>query len=323
MITRLAATLLGGLFALANSAPATAQDFSISVLKFGTVNWELNTIKSRGLDEKNAFSLEINHTTSSTASRVALQAGEVDAIVADWLWAARERDAGADFVFIPYSKSVGGLVVPGDSEVSSLSDIKSKSIGIAGGPLDKSWLIFQAYAAQEHNLDLAGATRQQFGAPPLIFNAGLQGQTDATINFWHFLAKMKASGFRTVISVDQAAQSLGLDPDLPLLGYVVRGEVLRAHPEIVDGFVRASREAKAILKTDDTAWAALRPKMNAANDAQFAALVDGFRAGIPESFAMDTAKAAAFLDVMVQAGGAKLVGGMQALPDGLFYPGAR
>ena len=114
--------------------------------------------------------------------------------VADWIWVARQRAAGKDYVSIPYSKAVGGVVVPGDSPAATLQDLAGGKVGIAGGPLDKSWLILRAYAEQEYGMDLKGGTEQVFGAPPLIFKSGLKGEVDGAINFWHFLAKMKAAG---------------------------------------------------------------------------------------------------------------------------------
>jgi len=55
-------------------------------------------------------------------------------------------------------------------------------------------LILRAYAQQEYGLDLKGENEQMFGSPPLIFKTGLKGDYTGVIIFWHFAAKMKASG---------------------------------------------------------------------------------------------------------------------------------
>ena len=72
-----------------------------SVLKFGTVNWELDTIKHHGLDTANGFTLDVTGVANGSAAKVAFQGGETDVIVSDWLWVARQRAAGKDYVFIP------------------------------------------------------------------------------------------------------------------------------------------------------------------------------------------------------------------------------
>lgn len=305
------------------SAFADTPVLRASVLKFGTVNWELDSITHNGFDAANGFALDVQGVAGGSAAKVAFQGGETDVIVSDWLWVARQRAAGRDYVFIPYSKAVGGVMVPKDSTAQSLADLKGGKIGIAGGPLDKSWLILRAYMLQQQGWDLADETEQVFGAPPLIFKTGLSGDLAGAINFWHFMAKMEAGGMRKLMDVSDAAEALGLDPDTPLLGYVVRGQMLRDHPELVEGLAAASRAAKDLLATDDAEWDRLRPRMNAKTDAQFAALKAGFRAGIPDEGAVDEEAAARMLRLMAEFGGKELLGKATELPEGVFVqPGS-
>ncbi|KIC45539.1 ABC transporter substrate-binding protein [Tateyamaria sp. ANG-S1] len=311
----------GGAIAAALLAAAALADTPVlraSVLKFGTVNWELDTIKHHGFDTAHGFDLQVQGVAGGSAAKVAFQGGEADVIVSDWLWVARQRAAGKDYVFIPYSKAVGGVMVPQDSPAQSLADLAGSKIGIAGGPLDKSWLILQAYAAQAQGADLEAQTEQVFAAPPLIFKSALSGEVDAVINFWHFLAKMEASGMRKLVDVADAATALGLDPNTPLLGYVVKGEMLRDNPNLVNGLAAASRDAKDLLAADDTEWDRLRDRMNAKTDAQFDALKAGFRAGIPDAGPVDEDAAARMLALMVELGGEDLVGDARELPAGTF-----
>ena len=208
----------------------------IAAQEAGTVNWELDTIAHYRLDEENGFAMEIQPVAAGPAGQVAFQGGAADVIVSDWIWVARQRAAGKDFVMLPYSKAVGGVMVPADSPARSLADLAGGKIGIAGGPVDKSWLILRAYAEKEYGLDLARGTEQVFGAPPLIFKAALDGDVDGAVNYWHFMAKMKAAGMRELISVADAASALGLDPETPLLGYVFKGEAVAADPELARSF---------------------------------------------------------------------------------------
>ncbi|WP_420349468.1 ABC transporter substrate-binding protein [Pelagibius sp.] len=316
----LAGALIGALAVFLAAAAALAETpvLRVSVLKFGTVNWELDTIAHHGLDRANGFELQVQGMAGGAAAKVAFQGGEADVIVSDWIWVARQRAAGKDYVFIPYSKAVGGIVVSADSTARTLADLKGQKIGVAGGPLDKSWIILRALAEQAHGIDLAKETEQVFGAPPLIFKSALGGELGGAINYWHFMAKMEAAGMRRLISVAEAAEDLGLDPETPLLGYVVKGEMLRDKPQLVSGLAAASRSAKALLAEDDAEWERLRPRMKAASDAEFAALKAGFRAGIPAPGPVDEDSAAALLALMARLGGSDLVGLASDLPDGLF-----
>ncbi|WP_299908206.1 ABC transporter substrate-binding protein [uncultured Paracoccus sp.] len=314
----LAACLWAG---VAEAQQASLPVIEIGTLENGTVNWELQTIRDRGFDAANGFTLELLPLAGNPATQVAMQGGEVDAIVSDFLWVAQQRAQGADFTFLPYSTAVGSLVVPADSPVQTLADLKGKKIGIAGGPVDKSWLILRAWNAKENGEDLAAVTEQVFGAPPVIMNAAETGEVDGAINFWHFLAKMKAAGMREVISVEQAATDLGLDPTTPLLGFVLRDAWIAEHPDLAKGLAAASHQAKALLASDDAAWEAIRPMMNAANDAEFEALRDGWRAGIPPEGPVNAENAQAMFAVMAELGGEELTGGLTELPEGLFWSG--
>ncbi len=321
-LTRLRLVLAAMLLALAGPAASETPRLVIAAQTSGTVNWELQTILRNGLDRANGFELVVMDVAGSPAAQVAFQGGEADVIVSDWIWVARQKAEGADIAFLPYSRAVGGIMVPGDSEAQSLADLAGAKIGIAGGPLDKSWLILRARAAMD-GLDLEKETEQVFGAPPLIYQTGLAGDLGATVNFWHFMAKQEAAGMRLLMSVDEAAADLGLDPDLPLLGYVVRESLVAENPELVEGLAGASRQAKDLLAESDAEWELVRPQMNAETDAEFEALKAGFRAGIPGDEPVDEASASAMLELMARLGGGELVGQATTLPAGVFVqPGS-
>lgn len=316
MLKRIAMTIA----ALCLAGSALAQDLPVvrvATLKIGTVNWELSTIVENGLDEKHGFQLKITPYADNGATRIAVEGGAADMAVADWIWVARQRAVGKDYVVIPYSRAVGGVVVPVASDAATLSDLRGGKIGIAGGPLDKSWLILRAYAQAHEGFDLKADTEQVFGAPPLVFKSAIGGDYAGAINFWHFLAKMKTAGMRELISVETAASALGLDPDVPLLGYYAKQSFLDAHPGLAQAFYDASREAKDLLN-DPTKWQTLRPQMNAANDAQFDQLRQDWLAGVPARGPVDAAAAGKLLALMSDLGGEDLVGKASSLPEGLF-----
>lgn len=303
------------------AAPVLASDLPTiraAVLKIGTVNWELATITENGLDRANGFVLDVQPFADNSGTRIAVEGGQADMAVADWIWVARQRAAGKDYVFIPYSKAVGGVVVPASSSAETLADLAGGKIGIAGGPLDKSWLILRAYAQQQYEMDLKAETEQVYGAPPLIFKSAMGDEYAGAINFWHFLAKNKAAGMRQLISVEEAGQALGLDTNTPLLGYYMKESFLAEHPQLAQGFFEASRAAKDKLASSEEAWDAIRPRMNAATDAQYDQLKSDWIAGIPDRAPIDAEAADKMLSLMSDLGGPELVGDATSVPAGLF-----
>lgn len=310
-----------GVLLLLVALPAAAGTVKVGVLKFGTVNWEIDVISRNGLDRAVGVELEAVELATNAAVAVALQAGAVDVIVTDWLWVTRQRADGADYTFVPYSTSIGSLVVPANSEIRALPDLKGRRLGIAGGPVDKSWLLFRAFARQHHGFDLARAVEEVFGAPPLLNEQLELGEIDAVINNWNFVAQLEAKGFERLMGAADAARELGISSDVPMLGYVFSEAWALSHREDVQGLVDASRRAKSLLLESDDEWLKLQPLMGATDEDTFLTLRDEFRRGVPRSWG-DTERADAkrLFSIMADLGGPALVGQSQEIQPGTFWP---
>ena len=210
-----------------------------------------------GLIAMKALTCRFSNLPAGMRPRVALFAGKVDVIVIDWIWVSRQRAAGSMLTFVPFSSAVGALMVPPNSSIHLLADLKGKRLGVAGGPLDKSWLLIRAMGLSQLGVDLADDVDAKFGAPPLLNAQALAGRLDGIITSWNFLAELEARRFRTLVTVDEAARSIGITGTLPLLGYVFDERWGAAKREAVAGLVRADRGAKQILDKTDAEWDAL------------------------------------------------------------------
>lgn len=296
-----------------------AETVRVGVLKFGTVNWELDTIKHHKIDEKHGVNVDIRFFAGEDATNVALMAGEVDFIVSDWLWVSRQRASGEDLTMFPYSTSVGALMVPPESPIKTLADLKGKKIGVAGGPIDKSWLLLQGLARKEKTGDLAADNEIAYGAPPLLAEKAQQGELDAVLNFWHYCARLEAVGFRRLVSANEAAEALGASGPVSALGYIFHESWANAHPDAVAGFMAASKEAKVLLGSSDEEWVRLAPVIKAEGQA-LTVLRDRYREGIPKRAIEDEEKdAAALYAALADLGGEKLVGSSKTLMPGTYW----
>ena len=291
----------------------------VGVLKFGTVSWELDTIKHHGLDQKNSVDVEVLDFAGEDATNVAMLAGDLDVIVSDWLWVSRQRSEGEALTLAPYSTAVGALMVKNDSSLRQLPDLAGKKIGVAGGPLDKSWLLIQGLAQQDHQLDLAKEAEIVYGAPPLLAEKALSGELDAVLNFWHFCARLEAEGFRRLVGADDAARGLGASGPVSALGYVFREEWADQNQDVALNFIRASSEAKALLASSDPEWQRLAPLVRA-DGRSLEVLRDRYREGIPQRpVAEEERDAAKLYEVLAALGGEKLVGKARQMAPGTYW----
>jgi NitT/TauT family transport system substrate-binding protein len=291
------------------------------VLKFGTVSWELDTIKHHGLDAQNGIDLEVVNFAGEDATNVAMLAGDIDLIVADWLWVSRQRSSGDDVTLVPYSTALGAIMVKEASPIRAPTDLVDRKIGVAGGPLDKSWLLLQAMFRREYDIDLAARNEIVFGAPPLMSEKAVQGELDAVLNYWQFCARLEANGFRRLVGASDAAKALGAEGPVAAIGYVFHDKWARENPQAVAGFIKASAAAKKLLATSDEEWLRLAPLIRAEGK-ELEILCDRYREGIPNRpIAEEQADAATLYRVLAEIGGEKLVGQAREMAPGTFWPG--
>ncbi|MBZ9966360.1 ABC transporter substrate-binding protein [Mesorhizobium sp. BR1-1-2] len=311
--------VLGTVAVLAARPVFAAARIRIGVLKFGTVSWELDTLRQHKFDVANGIDLEIIDFAGEDATNVALLAGAIDMIVSDWLWVSRQRSEGGDLTLAPYSTAVGAIMVKEGSPIRTVADLKHRKIGVAGGPLDKNWLLIQALTRRDYGIDLLASSDIIFGAPPLISEKAMQDELDAVLNFWHFCARLEANGFRRLIGVNDAARALGALGPVSALGYVFHDQWANENPDAAGGLVRASAQAKDLLARSDEEWLRLAPIIRAEGK-ELEKLRDRYRQGIPRrAVAEEAADASRLYHVLAAIGGAKLVGSAPEMAPGTFW----
>jgi NitT/TauT family transport system substrate-binding protein len=299
---------------------ATLEPLRVGVLQFGTVSWEVDVVEHHRLAESEGVKLEVVPLSSANALNVALQSSDVDMVVGDWIWVSRQRAAGREFTSVPYSLAVGELLVQKNLGIRSLKDLSGKRLGVAGGPVDKSWLLLRAYARQTLGEDLASLVTPIYAAPPLLNELALKGDLPAVLNYWHYAARLEAAGMRPLIDVNQVFSKLGIKESVPLLVWVFDESWAQDNRDVVNGFLRATYKAKQILAESEAEWQRIEPLTGAENDAILRLLRDAYRQGIPRHFGAAEIKAAGqVFEVLAREGGSELVGPSTELSPGTFW----
>lgn len=309
------------LFLLFTFSNLFAKDvLNVGVLAYGTVNWELETIKNYNLDKKNGFDLQVKKIASKNGVAVSFMANEVDMIVNDFVWVNRQNTEGEKLYFYPHSSAVGAIYVR-DNNINSIVDLKDKKLGIAGGSVDKSWLLFQAYTKKQYGIDLKNYVLPTFAAPPIL-NAKIEdGSLQGVLNFWHYNTRLEDMGYKKLISLNEILPKLGIDDNsIAFIGWVFKDEFAKKDKELVTKFLKASDEAKEILKNNKDAWEKIKPLMDAPNKNVENLLIKGYIDGIPTNFNETTiSNMQKLYDILNEYGGKNLVGDATTLNPDIFW----
>ena len=305
---------------LAGATSAAAADrIRLAVQKTGTLAWELDVIKTHGLDRKLDLVIEPIELASTEAGKIALKGGSADLMLSDWLWVARERSLGDGLVFYPSSSTLGAVMVPAQSPIRELIDLKGKKLAVAGGPLDKSWLLLQALARRA-GVDLRKQATVVYGAPPLLTEKALQGEIDATLTFWNFCADLESKGQRRAIAMDDVMKGLGAKGPVAIVGYTFDSSWAARNRSAVDRFLDAARQAKEILASSEAEWQRLAPRIRVTDANALAIYRQRYGEGIVRRpIGEEEADARALYLVLAEIGGAELVGPARQLAAGTFY----
>jgi NitT/TauT family transport system substrate-binding protein len=315
----IAAGALVAALSLASPVAQSANQIRVAAQITGTLSWELEVLRDHGLDRQAGLDIETIELASTEAGQIALRSGSVDLILSDWLWVSRERTLGDDLVFYPYSSTLGAVMVPATSLIEDVAGLKGRKLGVAGGPLDKSWLLLQAFARQS-GVDLKKQSDIVYGAPPLLAEKALQGELDATLTFWNFCARLEAKGMRRAVDMADVMKRLGATGPVAMVGYVFHETWANQNRGVLDRFLAAADEAKKILADSPSEWQRLVSRIGLSDRAGLDVYRRRYLEGIPHRpLADEAADAAALYRVLADTGGRDLVGSAPELAPGTFY----
>jgi len=211
------------------------------------------------------------------------------------------------------------VMVPADSPIHTLADLKGKKLAVAGGPIDKSWLLLQA-ALKREDIDLKSQATIVYGAPPLLAAKMIEGEMDASINYWNFCAALEVKGFRRLAGIEELPPKFGAKGRVAMIGYVFDEDWANAHRDLLTRFLAVTAQAKDILATSDPEWNAIAPLTGAPDAATLAAYRDRYRDGIPRRpIGDEEADARILYGVLASIGGRELVGPGAELSPGTYY----
>jgi NitT/TauT family transport system substrate-binding protein len=302
-----------------NSEAEAGDRLRIAAQKTGTFAWELAIAAERGLDKGAGLDIEVTEVASPEAAKIALMGGSADIILSDWLWVARQRDLGGHLVFFPYSTALGALMVRADAPIQNLADLKGKKLAVAGGPLDKSWLLLQAFAKRS-GLNLGREASPVYGAPSLLYQKTLRGEVDATLTYWNFCVALETRGYRRLLAMQEVERRLGAKGPVAMVGYVFSEEFAKNHAPALTRFLAAAAKAKEILAHSGPDWDKIGQQIGITDKAELALYQQTYIDGIPRRpVAQEAADAKELYRILAKTEGSDLAGTATELDDRTFY----
>ena len=304
---------------LAQGAALAADKIRIATQKTGTFAWEIDVIRARGLDRQAGLDLVVTELASPEAGKIALKGGSADLIVADVMWVARERAIGGSLLYHPFTSTLGAIMVPSGSKIASVGDLKGRKLGVAGGPLDKSWLLFQAWA-RKRGFDPKKEAQVNFGAPPLLAAKTEQGELEAVLNYWNICAELEGKGFRRAIEMSLVEHELGAKGPVAMVGYAFEQAFAAGNGSALKRYFEIAAKAKEILAAEGAEWKRISARTGVVDPATLDILRKRFTEGIPRrSLDDEEADARALYAVLVEVGGAEFAGPARELDKSVYW----
>ncbi len=295
----------------------------------GSPRYMLYTMKRLGLDHEHGFHLDVQLVSDALEGgmetvEARLQDGEADLIDIDYISTARERAEGADIVAVhPYGRTVGGLVAPDDTDISSLEDLPGHRIGVVRR-LDKNWILVRAACRQYHGFDPdETATPVEAGSKVGLTELLHDGEVDAVLQFWPIVPEITEKGpYEEVFPVSELVQRLsGTDRKLPISTFLTSESFLDSDRETVRAFTRAYRDVVDRLVEEDDHWEVVGRELMTYDDPDVVRAVrDGWRDMVVRDWDGETVRGMERLfDHLLEVGGPEALG-VDHIPEGTFRP---
>ncbi|HWE72745.1 MAG TPA: ABC transporter substrate-binding protein [Stellaceae bacterium] len=282
----------------------------------GTQSYPPFVMDKLGLESKYGFVLKTMPSATTQTTTTGFQSGDADMGMMGWNDLSRIIGGGVKVVGIaPFLGWANTVVVPVDSSIHNLGDLKGKKVGVYSRTgLD--WVVMRANALKLYKLDLEKDIVVQEGAISLLRGLMEQNQLDAAQMFNDLTAPMVVSGkYRSLGTIQSLVTQLGL-PDMPFLMYAVSTDYVAAHPENVKAFLAAYRDSIDALEKDNSLWAERAKQMGMSDDETIGALRDQTRPMLASRFkSTDEAAVRQTWDILVATAGAQTLGGMTKLAN--------
>lgn len=238
-----------------DSSLSETVDLRLDVVSTGTQAIPAYVIQKLELDKKYGFNLVVHESSGSWGAEwTAMKTDEVDGCITNWIDVGRNSSDITVKCVAPMFGWGNSVLVPSDSKVSSLEDLKGLKLGVyQTTALD--WIILRAAAKEKYGFDPADENEVQEAAAGLLMGLIEQGEVDTILSYADTNIQQASSGdYKILFNCGDCLDMLGLNKETPFLFYTFTEDYYNDHPETVKAFVSAYEEAIDYLMENDDIW---------------------------------------------------------------------
>jgi ABC-type nitrate/sulfonate/bicarbonate transport system substrate-binding protein len=244
---------VAALLAAALATPAVSQE--PVKLRLGDPAQSLNAIAAQtmikqGFDKKHGIAVQYVTYPTLDGLFTAIRGKDVDIGFGGWTAFAQFRSKGAPITMIfPVGRGISlDVVVPANSPIKSLADLKGKKIGSYAGAAGTATALLRVLTSKYFGFDPAKTNHLQYAGAALLPDLLAKGDLDAVLLFDPIAVRAIASGkFKSIGNLPTIYKEK-VGEDFLWIGYATNDDVIAKHPEALKAFNKAWLEAVAYVK---------------------------------------------------------------------------
>jgi NitT/TauT family transport system substrate-binding protein len=244
----------------ASSAPITVR---LAYASYGSIQWPIQVAVAAGLEKKYGIHVVlVQEPFSPDQQWQYLESNLVDVSLDDWGGVLRAHGTGLNNIvaFAPTSVYDNVIIVPANSPITSLAQLKGKTIGVwsnAGADV----LATRAAIQKKYHFDYFSASTVLPLAAPLLNTELESGQVDAAIQFTNLADLLVSQGKARRLGYisDLLHQTMGLPVKSPFGVFTTSSQKLK-NPQMRQGLHRFMELFKAgvhLMDTSNSVWTPL------------------------------------------------------------------
>ena len=249
------------------AGPATANE--PVKIRLGDLAQSINGIASgvmvqQGFDKKHGVSVEYQVFPTLDGLFTAIRGKQIDIGFGGWTAFAAFRANGLPITTVfPVGRGTSlDVLVPVDSPVKSLADLKGRKIGSFAGAAGNATVLLRVLTSQYFGYDPGKTGDLQYAGPGLLPTMAEKGDIAAALLFDPLAARAIASGkFRSVANLS-AMYREKTGEDFLWIGYATNDEFTARHPKAVEGFTRAWIESVNYVRNNPEVFEAYGKQLN-------------------------------------------------------------